>query len=153
MEKDEFNELKNDSRIDRVEKMLNMPLPGTQEAISFVVQIDGHTYGLHCDHSTSEWDIVAEGSDWDKVKQSHSEWLSDDIGKVTGDSPDPENLDGAEIPEEITTDCNMCDGTHTLSAQPDSFTSAMGFLEYEGFCEETGHPIIITKNPDEFLTQ
>ncbi|ELY87693.1 hypothetical protein C483_17378 [Natrialba hulunbeirensis JCM 10989] len=153
LEKDEFDELKSDSRIERVEKMMDVPLPGKNEAISFVVQIDGQTYGLHCDHDTADWDIVAEGNDWGEVKKAHSEWLSDDIGKVTGDAPDPENLDGAEVPDEITTDCDMCDGEHQLTAQPDSFTSAMGFLEYEGFCEETGQPIIITKNPDEFLEQ
>ncbi len=153
LEKGEFEALQNDSRIESVTKMMDVPLPGDSEAISFIVEIDGRAYGLHCDHDTAEWDIVAEGSNLDEVRKQHSEWLSNDIGEVTGGSPDPESLDGVEVPEEITVDCNMCDGSHVLSAQPDSFPSSMGFLEYEGFCKETGNPVIVTKNPDEFLEQ
>lgn len=153
LQTDEFEALENDPRIESVTKMMDVPLPGDSEAISFVVEIDGHVYGLHCDHDTSEWSIVAEGSNLDEVRKAHSEWLSEDIGKVTGGSPDPESLDGVKVPDEITTDCSMCGGSHALTAQPDSFPSSMGFLEYEGFCEETGNPVIITKNPDEFLEQ
>lgn len=150
LEADEFEKIKGHSKVERVEKMINMPLPGNKEAISFIMQIDDHVYGLHCDHDTAEWSIVADGTDFSDVKESHSEWLSDDIGEVTGGSPDPEKLD-VDVPENIEHECDMCSSTHELDAQPDSFASSAGFLEYEGFCEETGNPIIITKNPDEFV--
>ena len=147
---DEFRELTQNSRIDRVEKMLDLPLPGEAEAISLVYETDGHAYGLHCDPDTHEWTLTVDRSNFERVKKQHSEWLSDEIGEATGDSPDPEKLDRA-APETITKDCDMCGGSHELTAQPNSFPSALGMLEYEGFCEETGHPIIITKDLNEFL--
>ncbi|WP_436926804.1 hypothetical protein [Halosimplex amylolyticum] len=151
IDKEQFEELKNDARISRVEKMLDMPLPGDREAISIVVEIDGYSYGLHCDHDTAEWAIVAEGPDYEEVKEKHMGWLSEDIGEVTGDAPSPDFLDSLDVPDKIRKDCDMCDGSHELTAQPDSFPSSMGLMEYEGVCDETGHPIIITKDPDELL--
>lgn len=151
LDKDQFEELKKDSRITRIEKLLDLPLPRDHEAISFVVEINGHSYGLHCDHDTADWYIVAEGDDYKEVKEEHKEWLSKDIGEVTGDPPNPDSLDSFDVPDKITKDCEMCRGTHELTAQPESFPSMMGFMEYEGFCEESGHPLIVTKNPDELL--
>ncbi|WP_424017995.1 hypothetical protein ACOZ4N_19325 [Halorientalis pallida] len=151
LETEEFDDIRNHSQVEKIEKMIDTPLPGNHEAISFVVQIDGHAYGLHCDHDTAEWAVVTSGEDFSEVKKQHSEWLADDIGKVTGNTPNPENLD-IEVPDTIITDCDMCEGTHELTAQPDSFASSVGFLEYEGYCDETNHPLIETRNPDEFMT-
>ncbi|MDG5777289.1 hypothetical protein VB773_09105 [Haloarculaceae archaeon H-GB2-1] len=151
LEKDEFEELKSDSRVNRVVKMIDTPLPGDAETISFVIDIDGYTYGLHCDHDTSDWKIVAEGADFDQVKKEHSEWVNNDIAEVTGGAPDSENSE-ITVPNTITTDCDMCEDSHELTAEPDGFPATMGFIEYEGMCEETGHPIIVTKNPDELIS-
>jgi len=151
LNEDQFEELKADSRVTRVEKMIDTPLPGDYEAISIVVEIDGHSYGLHCDHDTAEWSIVVEGDDYEVVKEKHMKWVSEDIEKVTGGGPDVEGLDNLSVPEEIKKDCNMCEGTHELTAQPGSFPSSMGLMEYEGFCEESGQPIIVTKSPDELV--
>lgn len=151
LNEDQFSQLVSDDRISRVEKMLDMPLPGDQEAISIVVEIDGRSYGLHCDHDTAEWYTVAEGDDFEQVKNQHMEWLSDDIGKVTGGAPDPSTLDELDVPNEITKHCDQCGGVHELSAQPDSFTSMMGMVEYEGFCEDAGTPIIVTRNIEDSL--
>lgn len=151
LDKDQFQELKDDDRIARVKNMLKMPLPGNRKAISFVVEINEHSYGLHCDHETAEWDIVAEGDDFKAVQEAHMEWLAEDMEKVTGGAPDTEFLDSVDVPDEITESCEWCSETHVLTAQPDSFPSMIGFMEYEGFCEQSGQPIIVTKNPDELM--
>jgi len=151
IETDEFQALKDDDRIDSVINMMDFPLPDEKEAISFLVEIDGHAYGLHCDHETAEWDIIAEGDDTDRVRAAHSDWVSNDVEKVTGSATDPEVLDNIEVPDEITTDCSMCGGTHELTAQPESITTVAGVFEYEGFCEETGNPVIVTKSGSEFI--
>lgn len=151
LDKDQYEELENDSRISRVEKMLDTPLPGDNEAISIVVEIDECSYGLHCDHDTAEWHLVAEGDSYEEVKEEHMQWLSQDIGKVTGDAPNTENLDSFDVPDNITRDCEMCGISHELTAQPDSFPSSVGLMEYEGFCEESGQPITITENHDQLL--
>lgn len=151
LDRAQFEGLKNDARIDRVENMLNVPLPGDHKAISIVVEVDGFAYGLHCDHETSEWDIITEGDDFDEVKEEHMQWVSRDIENVSGGPLDSEFSDSIEVPDQITKECEICGGEHVLTAQPGSFPSTMGLMEYEGICEESGHPIIVTESPDELV--
>lgn len=147
----DVSELRNDSRISQIENMMDVPLPGDNELISFIFRIDDRSYGLHCDHETAEWSIVAEGEDHQQVKEAHQEWLSDDIEATTGGGPDAGQLGNLDVPETITKDCSMCEGSHELTAQPDSFPASIGMMEYEGFCDETNHPIIITEHLDNFM--
>lgn len=148
---EDVSELQSHSDISRVKNMLDVPLPGENELLSFILRVNDRSYGLHCDHETAQWSIVAEGENHDQVKRAHQEWLADDIEVVAGGGPDADQLGGLDVPETITEDCDMCGDSHELTAQPDLFPTSVGLMEYEGFCDETNHPIITTNDLDEFL--
>ena len=54
-------------------------------------------------------------------------------------------------PDDISVGCAHCDGKHTLTAEPSQILAEMGFMEYEGYCAETGTPLIQTRTHDELV--
>jgi hypothetical protein len=101
LEEDEYTALADHDRIDSVTNMMNVSLPGDKEALSFVLEIDGYAYGLHCDHDTAEWEIIAEGDDLEDVGKAHGEWLAEDVSDVADGASNPGVLQELGVPDEF----------------------------------------------------
>lgn len=148
---EEFEQIQGHDVVDRVDNLLDFPLPGDHEAIAFTMQMNDYTWALHSDNDTGTWTIIADGPDYDVVSGDALDWIGQDIGRVTGGAADPDSIKDMDIPETIEIDCPYCDGAHILETEADELTAIARMFEYEGSCEETGEPIIEIRSFDELL--
>lgn len=143
---EELSDIREHQDVVRVDNAFDMP---PLDVISIVIETEDGSFGIHCGHDTGVWEITAENSEFGRAKKDHMNWLADDIGRVTGNKPDPDSMT-TDVPEEITKQCPYCDDSHTLHSAFDPLLLSMEQFEYNGACDETNQ-FIVEMNPEEIF--
>ncbi|GAB7093429.1 hypothetical protein JCM30237_05810 [Halolamina litorea] len=147
---EEFQVLQNDERIGRVKEVLSAPGTGSK-VISFIYEAEEMVFGMHSDHDTGDWIVTTRGgaSEFERVEDRHDEWVSKDIERVTGGSVDMDNV--GPVKDELTINCGLCGDEHVLKADPNKQMAEIGLMEYTGYCEGEGEPLVRTYSLDEVV--